>query len=53
MNIYNKLYVTIALAGCAMLAAGSASAQAYPDRPVRMIIGFPPGGAADILGRIV
>jgi tripartite-type tricarboxylate transporter receptor subunit TctC len=27
-------------------------AQTYPDRPVRMIIGFPPGGAADILGRI-
>jgi tripartite-type tricarboxylate transporter receptor subunit TctC len=24
----------------------------YPERPVRMIVGFPPGGAADILGRI-
>src|SRR5688572_6739182 len=28
-----------------------ASAQ-YPDRPIRLIVGFPPGGAADILGRI-
>ena len=30
----------------------SANAQQWPDRPVRMIVGFPPGGAADILGRI-
>src|SRR5687768_12626074 len=36
---------------CCALAA-SANAQ-YPDRPVRMIVGFPPGGAADILGRVV
>jgi tripartite-type tricarboxylate transporter receptor subunit TctC len=30
----------------------SASAQKYPDKPVRLIVGFPPGGAADILGRV-
>jgi tripartite-type tricarboxylate transporter receptor subunit TctC len=30
-----------------------ATAQQYPARPIRMIIGFPPGGGTDIVGRIV
>ena len=30
-----------------------ASAQAYPTRPVRLIISFPPGGALDVVGRPV
>jgi tripartite-type tricarboxylate transporter receptor subunit TctC len=30
-----------------------AFAQAYPARPVRMIVGFPPGGATDLVARII
>ena len=30
-----------------------ASAQAYPNRPLRLIVGFPPGGGADIVSRII
>jgi len=30
-----------------------ALAQAYPTKPIRMLIGFPPGGGTDIIGRIV
>lgn len=33
-------------------AATIALAQNYPTRPVRLIVGFPPGGAVDLLARI-
>ena len=29
-----------------------ACAQAYPARPVRLLVGWPPGGAADVVGRL-
>src|SRR5262249_48600950 len=42
-------------AGAAALPAVSrfAWAQAYPTRPVRLIVGWPPGGGADTVSRIV
>jgi len=36
-----------------LLAAGAASAQTYPDRPVTMIVTFPPGGADDASARMI
>jgi tripartite-type tricarboxylate transporter receptor subunit TctC len=44
---------TIKLAFATLLAAASlaAAAQAWPARPVKMIIPFPPGGTLDALGR--
>jgi tripartite-type tricarboxylate transporter receptor subunit TctC len=47
----SRLATTTALVA-AVLAPHPLYAQSYPDRPVRMIVAFPPGGAADILARI-
>ena len=35
------------------LACGLASAQDYPNKPVRMVVGFPPGGGTDVVARIL
>jgi tripartite-type tricarboxylate transporter receptor subunit TctC len=33
--------------------AHNAAAQSWPDRPVRLLVGFPPGGSVDIFARII
>jgi tripartite-type tricarboxylate transporter receptor subunit TctC len=37
----------------ALLVASAVSAQNYPAKPVRFIVGFPPGGSADPTARII
>jgi len=43
-----------ALTACLLcFAAAAASAAGYPERPIRLVVGFPPGGGADFVARQV
>src|SRR5258707_698488 len=41
------------LIACALLAGHAQAQDAWPAKPIRMILPFPPGGGTDILGRLI
>lgn len=51
MVIRNHVVACAVVAG--WCAAPLAWSQSWPDRPIRMLVGFPPGGSTDLAARIV
>ncbi len=52
MNRRTLLACGAAFAGARVLPA-DAQAQAYPTRPVRLVVGFAPGGSTDVVARLI
>jgi tripartite-type tricarboxylate transporter receptor subunit TctC len=48
-----RAFLRLAAAAALSVSARSAMAQAYPTRPVRLIVGYSAGGTADIVARII
>ena len=53
MRHFTKALAATLLAASGMLAVASPAWSAFPDRPIRLIVSFPPGGSSDAIARIV
>ena len=55
MKLHRRRFLHLSAGGSAALASltrGASAQDAYPSRPVRLIVGFSPGAASDITGRL-
>ena len=53
MTIARRQFLQLAGAGLLAVVSRAFATEDYPNRPVRWIIGFPPGGGADQVARLI
>lgn len=53
MNIRNNLLARLAVALACLAIGPTALAQSFPTRPITIVVAYPPGGAADIVARVL
>ena len=53
MRIHRRRFLQLTTAAAFSAASPAVMAQAYPSRPVRLLVGFAPGGGQDILARLI
>jgi tripartite-type tricarboxylate transporter receptor subunit TctC len=53
MSILRWAAVAAAVFSGLTLSVSSAWSQSYPSKPIRMIVGFPPGGGTDVVARVI
>jgi tripartite-type tricarboxylate transporter receptor subunit TctC len=52
-GVARRRFLHLAGAGAALALVHPARAQTWPSQPIRFVVGFPPGGGADIVSRIM
>lgn len=53
MSTPHPLRRTALLCGLALLAAPALAQDSYPSKPITIVVGYPPGGSTDLMGRMV